>query len=70
MDAAVGDTEIMADRYVYAEFSQPYIESGLVMVVKVKPSLKESEFIALNPFTKKTWLQFAAVSMATAPSSG
>ncbi|KAH6782210.1 hypothetical protein C2S52_000819 [Perilla frutescens var. hirtella] len=65
LDAAVGDTEIMADRYVYAEFSQPYIESGLVMVVTVKPGLKESKFIALNPFTKKMWVQLAGVSMAT-----
>ncbi|XP_057794476.1 glutamate receptor 2.5-like [Salvia miltiorrhiza] len=65
LDAAVGDTEIMADRYVYAEFSQPYIESGLVMVVTVKAGLKESKFIALSPFTKNMWLQFAGVSMAT-----
>lgn len=65
MDAAVGDTEIMAERYVYAEFSQPYIDSGLVMVVTVKPGLKESKFIALSPFTKKMWLQLAVVSIAT-----
>ncbi|XP_047956321.1 glutamate receptor 2.9-like isoform X2 [Salvia hispanica] len=65
LDAAVGDTEIMANRYVHAEFSQPYIESGLVMVVTVKPGLKDSKFIALNPFTKMMWLQFAAVSTAT-----
>lgn len=65
LDAAVGDTEIMADRYIYAEFSQPYIESGLVMVVPVKPGVKESKFIALSPFTMKMWLLFAGVSMAT-----
>lgn len=65
MDAAVGDTEIMAERYVYAEFSQPYIESGLVMVVTVKPGLKESKFIALNPFTKMMWLQLAGLSLFT-----
>ncbi|KAG8377691.1 hypothetical protein BUALT_Bualt08G0059100 [Buddleja alternifolia] len=65
LDAAVGDTEIMADRYVYAEFSQPYIESGLVMVVTVKPGLKESKFIALNAFTKRMWIQLAAMSMST-----
>ncbi|KAG6402494.1 hypothetical protein SASPL_134690 [Salvia splendens] len=64
-DAAVGDTEIMANRCVYVEFSQPYIESGLVMVVTVKPGLKDSKFIALNPFNKIMWLQLAAVSTAT-----
>ncbi|XP_042014289.1 glutamate receptor 2.5-like [Salvia splendens] len=55
----------MADRYVYTEFSQPYIESGLVMVVTAKPGLKDSKFIALNPFTKLMWLKLAAVSTAT-----
>ncbi|PIN16448.1 Glutamate-gated kainate-type ion channel receptor subunit GluR5 [Handroanthus impetiginosus] len=65
LDAAVGDTEIMADRYVYAEFSQPYIESGLVMVVTVKSVLKESRFIALNAFTKKMWIQLGGVSLST-----
>ncbi|KAI3465350.1 hypothetical protein Pfo_022013 [Paulownia fortunei] len=65
LDAVVGDTEIMADRYVHAAFSQPYIESGLVMVVTVKPGVKDSRFIALNPFTKKMWIQLAAMSMST-----
>ncbi|XP_011083927.1 glutamate receptor 2.7-like [Sesamum indicum] len=65
LDAAVGDTEIMADRYVYAEFSQPYIESGLVMLVTAKPRLKESRFIALSAFTKKMWIQLAGLSMST-----
>ncbi|KAG8377606.1 hypothetical protein BUALT_Bualt08G0050500 [Buddleja alternifolia] len=60
-DAAVGDIVITADRYMYAEFSQPYIESGLAMVVTVKPGLKESKFIALNAFTKKMWIQLAVM---------
>ncbi|KAI3686812.1 hypothetical protein L1987_80501 [Smallanthus sonchifolius] len=43
LDGGVGDTEIMADRYEYAEFSQPYLDSGLVVVVPVKPNImKES----------------------------
>lgn len=29
VDAAVGDMQIMANRYNYAEFSQPYVESHL-----------------------------------------
>ncbi|KAL8523250.1 hypothetical protein ACS0TY_013283 [Phlomoides rotata] len=65
LDAAVGDTDIIADRYEYAEFSQPFIESGLVMVVTVKPGRKESKFIALNPFTKMMWIQLAGLSMFT-----
>ncbi|XP_051124404.1 glutamate receptor 2.6-like isoform X2 [Andrographis paniculata] len=65
LDAAVGDTEIMADRYVYAEFSQPYIESGLVMVVPVNQVLKQSEFLGLNAFTEKMWIKLAAMSFST-----
>ncbi|XP_022893647.1 glutamate receptor 2.9-like isoform X1 [Olea europaea var. sylvestris] len=66
LDAAVGDTEIMADRYVYAEFSQPYIESGLVMVVTVKPGLKDKGFVVVDAFKKEMWIQMAAMSMSSA----
>ncbi|XP_021820186.1 glutamate receptor 2.6-like [Prunus avium] len=42
LDAAVGDIEVVADRYHFVEFSQPYVSSGIVMVVTVKPDkLKE-----------------------------
>ncbi|KAL3655223.1 hypothetical protein CASFOL_001009 [Castilleja foliolosa] len=65
LDAAVGDTEIMADRYVHASFSHPYIESGLVMVVTVKPGLQESSIIALKPFTLKMWALLAIFCLST-----
>ncbi|KAE8715490.1 hypothetical protein F3Y22_tig00110163pilonHSYRG00036 [Hibiscus syriacus] len=39
LDAAVGDTEIMSYRYQYAEFSQPYLESGLIMVASCLTSM-------------------------------
>ncbi|KAK6160705.1 hypothetical protein DH2020_004086 [Rehmannia glutinosa] len=65
LDAAVGDTEIMADRYVYAAFSHPYIESGLEMVVTVKPGIQDSSIIALKPFNKKMWILLAIFSMST-----
>ncbi|KAL2498262.1 Glutamate receptor 2.7 [Abeliophyllum distichum] len=66
LDAAVGDTEIMADRYVYAEFSQPYIESGLVMVVTVKPGAKDKGFVIVDAFKMEMWIQMAAMSMSSA----
>ncbi|KZV45173.1 glutamate receptor 2.9-like [Dorcoceras hygrometricum] len=65
LDAAVGDTEIMADRYAYAVFTQPYIDSGLQMVVTAEPSIKDSEFIAFKAFTKKMWIQYGALSLLT-----
>ncbi|XP_073135352.1 glutamate receptor 2.7-like [Henckelia pumila] len=65
LDGAVGDTEIMADRYVYAVFTQPYIDSGLKMVVTAEPSIKESEFIAFKAFTEKMWIRYGAMSFLT-----
>ncbi|OMO74759.1 Ionotropic glutamate receptor [Corchorus olitorius] len=55
-DAAVGDTEILADRYQYAEFSQPYIESGLIMVVTEKPDKSKEPWMFMKTFTMKMWL--------------
>ena len=54
MDAAVGDTEITAYRYRLVEFTQPYVESGLDMVVTQNKS-KET-WMFLKAFTKETWL--------------
>ncbi|KAB1220482.1 Glutamate receptor 3.4 [Morella rubra] len=52
-DAVVGDLTILAERLEYVEFSQPYAESGLSMIV---PSTEESAWMFLKPFTWKTWL--------------
>ena len=60
LDAAVGDTEIIADRYLLAEFSQPYVESGLVMVVKVEPEKKRT-WMFLNTFQKEMWFLMAGM---------
>ncbi|KAK4846630.1 hypothetical protein QYF36_020078 [Acer negundo] len=56
LDAAVGDIEIMANRYQYAEFSQPYVESGLVMIVPVKPDKSKETWLFMKTFTTKMWL--------------
>lgn len=61
MDAAVGDTEILSDRYQLAEFSQPYVESGLVMIVTVNKS-KET-WMFMKSFTMRMWLTMAAMHM-------
>ncbi|KAF8410063.1 hypothetical protein HHK36_002585 [Tetracentron sinense] len=62
-DAAVGDTVIMADRCRYGEFSQPYVEAGLVMVVPTKRSLERWMF--MKPFTKGMWVLTVATSVFT-----
>ncbi|KAJ4841542.1 hypothetical protein Tsubulata_001750, partial [Turnera subulata] len=62
LDAAVGDTEIMADRFLYAGFSQPYIDSGLVMVVTEKSEKSKSTWM-LKTFTPKMWLLMATMHL-------
>ncbi|KAB2082648.1 hypothetical protein ES319_A05G211900v1 [Gossypium barbadense] len=56
LDAEVEDTEIMAYRYQYAEFSQPYLESGLIMVVTAKPDKSKERWVFLETFTRRMWL--------------
>ncbi|CAI9110464.1 OLC1v1010493C1 [Oldenlandia corymbosa var. corymbosa] len=53
-DAAVGDIAITRNRTQMADFTQPYIESGLVVVAPVMKS--SSHFWAfLRPFTPSMW---------------
>ncbi|WCJ31132.1 glutamate receptor 2 [Euphorbia peplus] len=63
-DAAIGDVLITANRNQPVEFSQPYIESNLVMVVpKQKP--KQEFWMFLKPFSKGMWLLMAAMVVFT-----
>ncbi|CAL8996363.1 unnamed protein product [Prunus brigantina] len=55
LDAAVGDIEVVADRYHFVEFSQPYVSSGLVMVVTVKPDKLKEKWMFMKTFTKSMW---------------
>ncbi|KAJ8772836.1 hypothetical protein K2173_028013 [Erythroxylum novogranatense] len=62
LDAAVGDTEIMSDRLQYAQFSHPYVDSGLVMVVTLK-SEKYNLTWMLKVFTLHMWLLIISMHM-------
>ncbi|KAF2305188.1 hypothetical protein GH714_002894 [Hevea brasiliensis] len=52
-DAIVGDITILADRLEKVEFTQPYAESGLSMIVPVKS--EKSAWIFLKPFNWQMW---------------
>ena len=43
-DAVVGDVEIVSSRYEYAEFTNPYTETGLVLIVPARSSSKAWSF--------------------------
>ncbi|XLS62494.1 hypothetical protein HN51_016722 [Arachis hypogaea] len=61
LDAAVGDISILAYRYHLVEFSQPYIDSGLNMVVVEKPNKSKQTWMFMDAFTKEMWLMMAAM---------
>ncbi|KAL7602666.1 hypothetical protein Lser_V15G24991 [Lactuca serriola] len=54
-DAAVGDVTITTNRTRIVDFTQPYMESGLVIVVAVKEA-KPQPWAFLKPFTIEMWL--------------
>ncbi|EEE65238.1 hypothetical protein OsJ_20406 [Oryza sativa Japonica Group] len=59
-DAAVGDITIIADRASHVEFTMPYTESGVSMLVLAKnESESKIEWVFLKPLTKELW--FATV---------
>lgn len=59
-DAGVGDITIITERTKMADFTQPYVESGLVVVAPIR-KLGSSAMAFLRPFTPQMWL-IAAVS--------
>ncbi|XP_031478832.1 glutamate receptor 2.7-like [Nymphaea colorata] len=54
-DAVVGDTTIIANRSKYVDFTLPYTESGVSMIVPVKPH-KKNAWVFLRPMTLQLWL--------------
>uniref|UniRef100_A0A7N0U5J8 Glutamate receptor n=1 Tax=Kalanchoe fedtschenkoi TaxID=63787 RepID=A0A7N0U5J8_KALFE len=54
LDAAVGDIAIVTNRTKIVDFTQPYIESGLVVVAPVRKQ-NSSAWSFLTPFTPCMW---------------
>ncbi|KAF8408998.1 hypothetical protein HHK36_005069 [Tetracentron sinense] len=55
IDSVVGDTSIVANRCQYAEFSQPYSQSGLQMVVLEESKRLNKAWLFMKPFTNAMW---------------
>nr|BAK06938.1 predicted protein [Hordeum vulgare subsp. vulgare] len=53
-DAAIGDIAITMTRTVTIDFTQPFIETGLVILAPVKKHIKTS-WAFLQPFTLEMW---------------
>ncbi|KAM3714493.1 hypothetical protein ACJW31_01G336600 [Castanea mollissima] len=64
-DAVVGDTTIVANRSAYVDFTLPYSESGVSMVVLMKDNEKKNIWIFLKPLSWDLWLAVGATSILT-----
>ncbi|KAL8521715.1 hypothetical protein ACS0TY_012019 [Phlomoides rotata] len=55
-DGAVGDIAIVANRSQYVDFTLPYTQSGVSMVVPVRDDNSKKAWVFLKPLTKKLWV--------------
>ncbi|KAL8189245.1 hypothetical protein R6Q57_028811 [Mikania cordata] len=62
-DAIAGDVTIMSSRHDYVDFTQPYTESGLEMIVPVRSRLSNQPWLFLKPYTAKMWWFIAAITL-------
>ncbi|KAJ4813620.1 Glutamate receptor [Rhynchospora pubera] len=55
-DLVIGDITIRYNRTRYADFTIPYTESGIAMIVPVHKAVNKNTFIFLMPLTTDLWL--------------
>ena len=56
-DVAIGDITISHNRTSYVDFSLPYTESGVAMVVPAKSSRTNKAWIFVEPLSRGLWLR-------------
>lgn len=64
-DAMVGDTTITINRSSYVDFTLPYTESGVQMVVPMKKNWNSSLWVFLKPIEPILWAAFLSVFIFT-----
>ncbi|XP_059066189.1 glutamate receptor 3.5-like [Cryptomeria japonica] len=65
LDAVVGDSTILWDRSLYVDFTQPYTQTGLVMMIPLKKAGGRT-WTFLHPFTTGLWVIAGAFVVFTA----
>ncbi|XP_027105450.2 glutamate receptor 2.7 [Coffea arabica] len=63
-DAVVGDVTILAERSNDVDFTQPYAESGLSMLVPVKNEA-QMPWMFVKPFTRNMWIATFSIMFYT-----
>ena len=58
-DAVVGDTTIIANRSLYVDFTLPYTESGVSMIVPIIDKRSKNAWVFLKPLTWDLWVTSA-----------
>ena len=58
-DAVVGDVTIRANRSLYVDFTLPYTESGVSMIVPVKDKRNKNAWVFMKPLTWDLWVTSA-----------
>ncbi|XP_047948804.1 glutamate receptor 2.7-like [Salvia hispanica] len=65
LDALVGDVTVTANRSKHVDFTFPYSESGVVIVVPINPKGRRSAWIFMKPLTYGLWLTIGAFFVYT-----
>ncbi|CAE6019222.1 unnamed protein product [Arabidopsis arenosa] len=55
-DAVVGDVTITANRSLYVDFTLPYTESGVSMMVPVRDNESKNTWVFLEPWSLELWV--------------
>ncbi|KAK6161845.1 hypothetical protein DH2020_001686 [Rehmannia glutinosa] len=55
-DAVAGDITIIANRSQYIDFTLPYTDSGILMVVPIQDDKHKNKWIFVKPLTWELWL--------------
>ncbi|KAK6912456.1 Solute-binding protein family 3/N-terminal domain of MltF [Dillenia turbinata] len=55
-DAVAGDTTIRANRTSYVDFTMPYTESGVSMIVPIRDQRSKNAWVFLKPLTRDLWV--------------
>ena len=55
----VGDTTIIANRSLYVDFTLPYTESGVSMIVPIIDKRSKNAWVFLKPLTWDLWVTSA-----------
>ncbi|XVE71773.1 hypothetical protein DITRI_Ditri10aG0178700 [Diplodiscus trichospermus] len=61
IDAAVGDISIVASRTNCVDFTLPYLESGVTMLIKVRHDGPKDMWIFLKPLSWDLWLTIISI---------